>query len=57
MTFKLAKTLRDVFTGSNFDQKGNLIEMFKVEYRNEYRDMTKNYIHVTDRVVKDYLGL
>jgi preprotein translocase subunit Sec63 len=57
MTSKLAKTIRDVFVGSNFDRKGNLTEMFKVEYRNEYRDMTKNYTNVTDRVVKDYLGL
>jgi len=57
MTTKLGKTIRDVFSGTNFGSKGDLTEMFKVEYRNEYRNMTKSHINVTDKVVKDYLGL
>lgn len=57
MTSKFAKTMRDVFSGVNFDRKTGLTEMFKVEYRNEYRNMTKNHVDVNDRVVRDYLGL
>lgn len=57
MSNKIAKAIKDVFSGNNFERKGNLTEMFMVEYRNEYRNMTKNSIDVNDRVVKDYLGL
>jgi len=57
MNSKFTKAMRDVFVGGNFDRKGDLTEMFKVEYRNEYRNMTDNHINVTDRVVKDYLGV
>lgn len=57
MTSKNRKSMFDVFSGNNFDRKGPLTELFRVEYRNEYRDMVSNNIAVTDRVVKDYLGL
>lgn len=57
MTSKNRKSMFDVFSGNNFDRKGPLTELFRVEYRNEYRDMVSNNISVTDRVVKDYLGL
>jgi hypothetical protein len=57
MTSKINKTIRDVFSGKNFDRKTGLTEMFKVEYRNEYRNMTNNHVNVNDRVVRDYLGL
>jgi hypothetical protein len=57
MTSKINKAIRDVFSGKNFDRKTGLTEMFKVEYRNEYRNMTSNQVDVNDRVVRDYLGL
>jgi hypothetical protein len=57
MTSKFKKAMKDVFSGNNFDRKTGLTEMFKVEYRNEYRNMTSNHVDVNDRVVRDYLGL
>jgi hypothetical protein len=57
MTSKIRKTIKDVFSGSNFDRKTGLTEMFKVEYRNEYQNMKSNMVDVNDRVVRDYLGI
>jgi hypothetical protein len=57
MTSKFKRAMKDVFSGANFDRKSGLTEMFRVEYRNEYRNLTENHVDVNDRVVRNYLGL
>lgn len=49
--------IKDVFNGKNFGNKGDLTQLFRVEYGNEYRSMKRNLIDVNDKVVREYLGL
>lgn len=48
---------KDVFSGKNFGRKGDLTQLFRVEYGREYRSMKQNLIHVNDQVVREFLGL
>lgn len=57
MANNLKNKLRDVFSGKNFDGKGGLTDLFRIEYKKEYDNMTKSGIRVDDYMVKNYLSL
>lgn len=57
MAKTLKNKLRDVFSGSHFDGKGGLTDLFRIEYKREYDNMTKSGIRVDDHMVKNYLSL
>lgn len=57
MAKNLKKTLRDVFGAGNFGGRGDLTELFRIEYNREYQNFTKSGVHVDDLMVKNYLKL
>lgn len=53
---KTKNAIRDVFSGKNFGEPGDLQNFFRAEYRSEYENRQRSGENITDQAVFNFIS-